>query len=276
MVLGPTPFTYAIVSILTIMTCLKLKLDTGTLVATLTAVAMIPATSFDIISDFAVRISGTSIGIIVSSLINFLILPPKFGPILSEKVNKLFIQAADCLLAIMNDQLNQNDQNKTVHYRLLQDDLMKAYQFIHFQIDEWVYRRSTELERRSFSYLQKKMDYLHFILFHLGKIAHSRMNHHLIDEHKEVIEQSIKSFSSILKDPYHQLTTEHFIYLGKLKKLQETYEQSDLFLHQLCLELQSLQRVLNDLSQITSDERRVSIEEKSYPTYIFSKPSLTE
>ncbi|GAE29914.1 aromatic acid exporter family protein [Alkalihalobacillus hemicellulosilyticus] len=276
MMLGPTPITYGVVSILTIMTCMKLKLDTGTLVATLTAVAMIPATSLDLVSDFAQRITGTSIGIIVSTLINFLILPPQFGPILSNKVNYLFSQTAHCIHAIMDDHFNQNEQNKTLHYRLLQDDLIKAYQFIHFQIDEWVYRRSTELERRSFSYLQKKMDYLHFILFHLGKLAHTRVNHHLSNEDQEVLRRAIDSFSSILKDPYHQVTTEHYICLEQLKQLLNEHKHEDLFVHQVCRELLSLQRVMKDLTQITSDERRVSIEEKSYPSYIFNKPSLTD
>ena len=49
----------------------KLRLHAGTLVATLTAVAMIPITANHYFTAFLIRLATTSTGIIVSTLVNF-------------------------------------------------------------------------------------------------------------------------------------------------------------------------------------------------------------
>ena len=60
----------------TIVTCQKLRLHAGTLVATLTAVAMIPITANHYFTAFLIRLATTSTGIIVSTLVNFFIFHP--------------------------------------------------------------------------------------------------------------------------------------------------------------------------------------------------------
>ncbi|GAE33788.1 FUSC family protein [Halalkalibacter akibai] len=275
-VIGQSALTYALVAMLTIIVCSKLKLDTGTLVATLTAVAMIPGTTDHVLFDFSTRISGTSIGIIVSTFVNFLILPPKFGPILVTKVDELFNKSARNLTSILQSYLHDdpNSHDRTIYYRHLHEELTKAYQLTQFQHDEWRYRRSCEFERRSFGYLQKKLDYLHLILFHIGKICHLRVNQALSENEQKIIEQSIESFSEVYQDPYHQMTTNHYITVENLKQVRNQQKKPDTFVAQICHELVSLHEVTAELSQITTDERRFSMEEKKYPTYIFKKQLL--
>ena len=69
--LGHQALSYALAAMFTIVTCQKLKLHAGTLVATLTAVAMIPITADHYFTAFLIRLATTSTGIIVSTLVNF-------------------------------------------------------------------------------------------------------------------------------------------------------------------------------------------------------------
>lgn len=277
-ILGQNALSYALVAMLTIVVCSKLRLDTGTLVATLTAVAMIPDTTNHALVDFATRLSGTSIGIFVSTLVNFVILPPKFGPILVNKVDALFEKTADNFSSMIESHLLDQSQlnDRTSYYRHLHEELTKAYQLAQFQHDEWQYRRSTEFERRSFGYLQKKLDYLHLMLFHIGKICHLRVNQSLTEADKKTIRASIESFRAIMHDHYHQMTTSHLTYLEQIKQLKSTQKKQSSFVSQLCHELLSLHDVLTELSLITADERRFSMQETSYPAYIFRKQLLYE
>ncbi|ARK31167.1 FUSC family protein [Halalkalibacter krulwichiae] len=270
-IFGQNAITYALVAMLTIIVCSKLKLDKGTLVATLTAVAMIPGTTDHAIFDFSTRISGTSIGILVSTFVNFFILPPKFGPILVKKVDELFIETAINFRAIIQSHFQDDPTDKTKYYRHLHEELTKAYQLTQFQHDEWRYRRSSEFERRSFDYLQKKLNYLHLILFHIGKICHLRLNQTLSKSDEKMILCAIESFCTIYKDRFHQVTTDHYIHIEGLKKIGKHQKKDDTFSAQICYELLSLHDVTIELSQITADERRFSMEEMNYPTYIFKK-----
>ncbi len=277
-VFGQNALSYAIVAMLTIIICSKLQFDTGTLVATLTAVAMIPDTTDNALFDFIARISGTSIGIFVSTLVNFIILPPKFGPILVAKVDILFKKAADYFSHTIESHLVEQTQtiDRTHYYRHLLEELTKAYQLSQFQQDEWQYRRSTEFERRSFDYLKKKLDYLHLILFHLGKICHMRINQPLTVAEKKLIRDSIDSLRAVMYDHYHQVTTSHLISIEQIKQTRSTQKQQSTFVSQLFQELMSLHVVLTELSLITADERRYSIQETKYPPYIFRKKLLYE
>ncbi|MFC0558767.1 FUSC family protein [Halalkalibacter alkalisediminis] len=268
---GQNALTYALVAMLTIIVCSKLKFDTGTLVATLTAVAMIPGTTDHAIFDFSTRISGTSIGIIVSTFVNFLILPPRFGPILVKKVDELFNKSATNFSLIMRSHFLDDSMDRTQYYRHLHEELTTAYQLTQFQHDEWQYRRSTEFERRSFGYLQKKLSYLHLILFHIGKICHLRLNQTISEQDQKVIQQAIESFNTIYQDHFHQMTTNHYINIEKIKQLRNKQTKQDTFISQICHELISLHDVTAELSEITTDERRFSMEENDYPTYIFKK-----
>lgn len=235
---------------------------------------MIPGTTEHALFDFSIRISGTSIGIVVSTLVNFIILPPKFGPILVNKVDVLYKQTASKLSSILESYFLDDTVDRTHHYRQLHEELTKAYQLTQFQHDEWQYRRSSEFERRSFGYLQKKLDYLHLILFHLGKICHLRLNQTVSDENKKLLQDTIHSFCNIYEDHYHQITTNHFIHIEQVKQLYVQQQSQSYFLAQICHELISLHEVTTELAQITTDERRFSMQETSYPTYIFKKQAI--
>lgn len=269
--LGQSALTYALVAMLTIFTCSKLKLDTGTLVATLTAVAMIPGTTDHVIADFFTRMSGTSTGIIVSTLVNFVILPPKFGPILVNKVESLFEKTAHTLEKTVEHLLDNEENDRTHLYRDLHNQLTTTYQLTQFQYDEWRYRKSNEFERRSFGFLKRKLDYLHLVLFHIGKICHLRVNHHISEKEREEMIAAVRSFKKIIADPLHQIATSHHVVIEDLKQKRGFHTTEEETISLMTLELLSLHKATEELAHITQDERRFSIQESSYPDYIFKR-----
>ena len=94
---GHQAISFALAAMFTIVTCQKLKLHAGTLVATLTAVAMIPVTADHYFLAFIVRLVTTSTGIIVSTLVNFFILPPNYTKTIVNCKNELFTKTADIM-----------------------------------------------------------------------------------------------------------------------------------------------------------------------------------
>jgi len=67
------------------------------------------------------------------------------------------------------------------------------------------------------------------------------------------------------------MNTNHYILMEQIKQLRNRQKKLDTFTSQVCHELISLHEVTTELSEITTDERRFSMEENDYPTYIFKK-----
>lgn len=95
--LGHQALSYALAAMFTIVTCQKLRLHAGTLVATLTAVAMIPITADHYFTAFLIGLATTSTGIIVSTLVNFFILPPHYVKTISGCTEELFVKTANVM-----------------------------------------------------------------------------------------------------------------------------------------------------------------------------------
>ncbi|WP_431799751.1 aromatic acid exporter family protein [Halobacillus andaensis] len=74
-IFGKSAITFALAAMLTIAICHKLKLDDGILVAAITATAMIPDFQDHHFISFITRLGTTSIGIVVSTAVNFFLLP---------------------------------------------------------------------------------------------------------------------------------------------------------------------------------------------------------
>ncbi|QLK86390.1 aromatic acid exporter family protein [Staphylococcus sp. 17KM0847] len=71
-------FAYGLTATLTIVLCIRFKLHPGILVATLTALAMIPDIHDNYMFNFFSRLLTAIIGLVTAGLVNFIILPPKY------------------------------------------------------------------------------------------------------------------------------------------------------------------------------------------------------
>src|SRR5699024_12883904 len=87
---GNSPITYTLAAVFTIVTSYKLKLHAGLLVATITAVAMIEVVYDNYFLSFLVRLWTTSIGLIVSTVVNMFILPPNYIKEINDNIKKLY------------------------------------------------------------------------------------------------------------------------------------------------------------------------------------------
>ncbi|WP_173916784.1 aromatic acid exporter family protein [Halobacillus sp. Marseille-Q1614] len=223
-VFGKSAITFALAAMLTIAICHKLRLDAGILVATITAVAMIPDFQDHYILSFLTRLGTTSIGIVVSTGVNFFLLPPNYTPRIFRSINDLFGHAAQLLERIV---LNADSQDKEGSrsigrsYRLLTAHLERTYQLSQFQRAEWKYHRHTNEEMRFFQFAQKKLGALQQIAYHLGNLQYVQTT--LADfkkSERELMEEITHSYIQILKDPAHQISENHF---DKVKKLDQLF-----------------------------------------------------
>ncbi|MFV8826981.1 FUSC family protein [Alkalihalobacterium sp. APHAB7] len=269
--LGQSALTYSLVAMLTIIACARLKLDTGTLVATLTAVAMIPGTTDSMLHDFIFRLSGTSIGIIVSTCVNYVILPPKFGPIVVQQIETLYTEAANKLMLLID---NSTEEHPSVTYRPLSQQIEKIYQFTQFQTDEWKYRNFEENEFRSFQYLIKKLHFIEQINLRIGNLTYQQIKRSHFSEFEWVLlKKSITSLAEIYKDPLHQMQDSHYEWINKNKENLQyigPINNDELqFVQRVFYELSIIQQLTIELADLTEKERQYSLTEQSYPSYVF-------
>jgi len=170
---GDQAITYTLAAIFTIVTCHKFKLEAGILVATLTAVNMIPITHDHYLSAFVERLGTTTIGLTVSTLVNILILPPHYTGVITKNTTNLFDKLGSLLLQLTNDLLHKRRNKNTIEqFNFLMKDLEKTEQLCQYQREEWKYHRHTKQELREFHYEHKKLIVLRQMLYHIGNLMY--------------------------------------------------------------------------------------------------------
>lgn len=170
---GDQAVTYTLAAIFTIVTCHKFKLEAGILVATLTAVNMIPITHDHYLSAFVERLGTTTIGLTVSTLVNILILPPHYTGVIIKSTTSLFDKLGSLLLQLTNDVLHKRrNKNTYEQFNSLMKDLEKTEQLCQYQREEWKYHRHSKQELRDFHYEHKKLIVLRQMLYHIGNLMY--------------------------------------------------------------------------------------------------------
>ena len=266
--LGKTAITYAIATTLTIAICNKLKLYDGILVATLTAVAMIPDFDSNYIASFFIRLGTTSIGIIVSTIVNYMLLPPDYSEKIFENVRNLYHEAADILECTFPKIVETKDPKikyMQKAYRQLTFQLEKTYQLSQFQREEWQYHRHSTKQMKAFQYAQKKLNMLQQITYHLGNLQYVRLEPNAFtQEEKTLIKSIISSIAEILRTPPHEISNEHFQRIEQLDEefwhwKEEHIEHTTKYRHHfppqtiVIYELLCLHDVLEELHDIAKD-----------------------
>ncbi|RSK26873.1 aromatic acid exporter family protein [Bacillus sp. HMF5848] len=211
--LGHSPLTYALSATLTILLCYKLRLEAGILVATLTAVAMIPITGDHFLFAFISRLGTTMIGLIVSTIVNISILPPNFTPSISKSVDRLFVNTAQIFSETCLVSLNNNPSKRSMikkRYNSLLVDLQNTYQLSQYQRQEWKFHRHTTADIREFQLMQKKLAILEQIIHHLGNLQFSKNNsYHFPKDTLTLLKKVTVSFVDTLQNIKHQLPPDH-------------------------------------------------------------------
>ncbi|MCF6138996.1 FUSC family protein [Pseudalkalibacillus berkeleyi] len=263
--LGPSSLTYALAATLTLLTCHKLRLDAGMLVATLTAVAMIAETEDQFFTSFVVRLSTTLIGLVVSTVINYLILPPHYHEMVREKVDQLYERSGTLLSRFVKGGSHRELQTE---YRTLSQEMERTFSLSQYQREEWKYRRHNLKEIREFGILMKKLEYYQKILYHFANLLYLNLDHAKLSPEKvEVIMKAVDSIGAILKDPAHRIEADHIALIEELDALFASERERRIYTDQksakkhlsvrvaIIYELLALEDVLEDLDKICSREK---------------------
>ncbi|EDL62587.1 FUSC family protein [Bacillus sp. SG-1] len=220
---GDTPLTYTLATLFTIVICHKLHLEDGMLVATLTAVAMIPTTNDHYFLSFVSRLGSTSIGLVISTLVNIFVLPPNYSPRITTMVHNLFVKTGNLLeTRIIELILDKKAEART---RFLFQEVNKSMDTIEklcrYQRKEWKYHRHSRKEMKEFHYENKKLSILRQIHYHLGNLM--LLPQHDInweEEKQKKIITAVQSLVEIIQDPKHTISEVHY---KKYKELLEEF-----------------------------------------------------
>jgi uncharacterized membrane protein YgaE (UPF0421/DUF939 family) len=226
--LGDHAITYALVAILTIITCHKLRLDAGILVATLTGIAMIPTIHDHYIATFFTRLGTTSLGLIVSTLVNLWILPPKYSPIISRNIHDLYVKTGNLLEKRGIEILKGHSLHRETKliFNDITSEIDKTNILCEYEKEEMKLHRSSRKELRNHHYHFKKLNLLRQIHFHIGNLIYlPDQKESFTQQEQDKILQSVQSLKNIMHHPSYDMQEGHFILMKEL--LQEFWEDHD-------------------------------------------------
>ncbi|MBD8068512.1 FUSC family protein [Bacillus sp. PS06] len=270
-ILGDVPLTYTISTICTIFLCHKLKLDAGILVATLTAVTMIPFTPDHFLYAFFARLGTTTIGLFVSTMVNLLILPPDYSKKITDNIKNGFQECASLLSthssALVKGMVSFEELNHQLD--IIEQQIKDTLQLCNYKREEWKYHRCTKKEERLYLYEfthLKALKKIHNHLQNLFSVANDRGYWNEKDEVKIIT--AIKVLSSIIRTPYNNEAKSHPMLVQEIEKLffeeksHSPQHQSDFPSSRLTPETIILYEVLA-INEIVTELNKVTIHTNS-------------
>ena len=192
-------FSYAAVALATFVTCHKLKLHAGTLVATITGAAMIYTVQDHYFVSFYERLASTGIGLIVSALVNLLIMPPNYSSSIKNGMLDLYKKAGDLLerrgTALLLHRASDKELQK--EFRHLVKDIDRVANLYLYQKAEWKYHRVSRSPIRKLHYEHKKLMILRGIVHHIGNLVYLDTTYLSLEQNRiELLISSIKSIQT--------------------------------------------------------------------------------
>lgn len=170
---GNSTITYTLAAVFTIVTCSKLKLNAGLLVATLTSVAMVEVIQDNFFVSFLTRLGTTTVGLFVSTLVNMLIYPPNYKKDIQKNIEQIKRQTGFlihlCFRSLLEGNKNQKKRWIQVLNRLT-NKIQTTEQLLKYQQEEQSYHPIVKSEIREFQQEKRKLDCLRFLLYHLDHV----------------------------------------------------------------------------------------------------------
>ncbi len=222
-IFGNSPLTYTLAAMFTIITCFRLKLHAGLLVATLTAVAMIEVIHSNYLISFLIRLGTTSIGLVVSTLVNMFILPPHYTKNISSSIQRTAIQTGKTIERVFLTIL-EGKQEQELHNREMVEQLdwgiHQTETLVRFQKEEAKFHPLVGKEKNHFHHMQKQLGSLRLILYHLDNLISSQIKTIAwTNDERAIILYAIKELAEGLKDPSHYQTDKHAQHLKQITEI---------------------------------------------------------
>jgi|SRR5690625_2536568 len=224
---GNSAITYTLAASLTILTCYQLRLHAGLLVATITAVAMVEVIHDNYFMSFFIRLGTTSIGIVVSTLVNMFILPPNYMKDINKNIKQIYQNLMSILLKLIRLKLYVNDKenfNSDIKLEEARKSLRKTEELIRFQGDEFNFLNSLGQEKQeNFPKLQSQIYNLKLMHYHISNISDVEIDKSsfLMEKVDLLTNVTIELENSLNEESHQQLDD----YEQKLKLLLDLYWQ---------------------------------------------------
>ncbi|MFD1038797.1 aromatic acid exporter family protein [Virgibacillus byunsanensis] len=209
---GDSPITYTLSAVFTIATCYRLKLHAGLLVATLTAVAMIEVIHSNYLISFFIRLGTTTIGLVVSTVVNMFVLPPDYTNDIVKNIQNIAGRTGIVIEKVFKDIL-EDKHERHANEQLLVDQLDKTIHqtdtLIRFQKDESKFHPLVGVEKYQFQHAQDQLIRLRLIHYHLDTLINTPLQTtSWSKEDREIILKAITELTHSLQEPssYDQLT----------------------------------------------------------------------
>jgi len=162
---GNSTLTYTLAGTLTIITCYRLKLHAGLLVATITSVAMIEVIHDQFMMAFFIRLGTTSIGLVVSTLVNMFIFPPNYQKAIEQHLQLIRTNIGELLVS---EKSLAEKEKQILHIRKLLD---KTKQFILYEVNESQLRPFIDKNEDEQTDYLRQLEHVELIYYHLKNIA---------------------------------------------------------------------------------------------------------
>lgn len=256
---GNSAITYTLAASLTIITCYRLKLYDGLLVATITAVAMVEVVIDNYFLSFFIRLGTTSIGIIVSTLVNMFIFPPKYMKVIETNMKDIYIHLGKAL------QLLNNKPKLTKALQLIKKKITSTEQLIRYEVDEVTAPSFFEKEKRDQSYLLEDINHMELIHYHIHNLqAITLKDTAFSDEQLSIINDALLDLRNNMTGKTTVDLTQHEIALKELMRMfwRSDHEKETLNHSLLPDELIFLYETIA-IFALVKDNKLISINEKS-------------
>ena len=205
---GNAPITYTLAAFFTIATCYRLKLHAGLLVATLTAIAMVEVIHSNYLISFFIRLGTTTVGLLVSTAVNFIVFPPDYKQDIIHNIQKIAQKTSDItqkvFMDILQSEYESYRENKNAVNQLTKK-LQQTETLIRFQRDESRFHPLVGSESQLFQSLEHQLAQLKLFHYHLNNVTNfSIENIPWQDEHaQEKIGTAVETLTKALTHKKH-------------------------------------------------------------------------
>lgn len=173
-ILGDTPLAYSIAATLTIVVCHQLKLFDGMLVASITAVAMVPNIHQDFAFNFFSRLLTTTIGLTTAGLVNFLVLPPKYQDKIQELIYKIEVDYKRLFVMRSKEVLVGDFQSEKSEKQLYQinQTVSEIERLIKYEHEESQYHKNDIDRKKAMAAIERELQLDRLIIIHLTNMIY--------------------------------------------------------------------------------------------------------
>ncbi|MFC3041358.1 aromatic acid exporter family protein [Virgibacillus xinjiangensis] len=205
--LGDSPLTYTLAAVLTIATCVRLKLHAGLLVATLTAVAMVEVIHTNYLVSFFIRLGTTTVGLLISTIVNFFVLPPDYREDIANHIQSMSMRTGSVIEKVFGDILNGKMDQVTAERNLaaqVTNEIRRTETLIRFQKEEAKFHPLAGNEQTEFDHAQNQLLQLRMIHYHMNNIINTPLIiHKWSKEEKEIILHAVKELANVMQRGTH-------------------------------------------------------------------------